>query len=95
MVKLSERRQRAALQVDGAHRSEPLRDCVRSAMEHYFEQLDGHTTSDLHDLVMSEVEAPLLEAVLEYTGGNQTRAADVLGLNRGTLRKKIKDYQLG
>lgn len=95
MVKLSEKRQRAALQVDGACRSEPLRDCVRSALVNYFEHLDGHTTSDLHDLVMSEVEAPLLEAVLEYTGGNQTRAADVLGLNRATLRKKIRDYKLG
>lgn len=95
MAKLSERRQRAALQVDGARRSEPLRACVRSAMENYFEHLDGHTTSHLHELVMSEVEAPLLEAVLEHTGGNQTRAADMLGMNRGTLRKKIKDYKLG
>ncbi len=95
MVKLSERKQRAALQVDGESRTEPLRDCVRSAMLNYFQHLDGHSTSNLYDLVMSEVEAPLLEMVLEHTGGNQTRAAFLLGMNRGTLRKKIKDYKLG
>ena len=49
----------------------------------------------MHALVMSEVEGPLLEMVLEHTGGNQTRAADLLGMNRGTLRKKIRDYKLG
>jgi len=73
----------------------PLRACVREAVEDYFAQLDGHTTTGLYRLVMHEVEAPLLEAVLRHTGGNQSRAADVLGLNRGTLRKKLKSHNLG
>lgn len=46
-------------------------------------------------MVLNEVEVPLLEAVLSYTGGNQTQAAEVLGINRGTLRKKLKEYNLG
>ncbi|GAB2728485.1 hypothetical protein GCM10027172_23430 [Halomonas garicola] len=72
----------------------PLRDAVEASMRRYFEHLDGGETSDLYAMVMAEVETPLLAAVLEYTHGNQTRAAQVLGLNRGTLRKKLKHYGL-
>lgn len=88
-------KQPSALQVDRSRTSEPLRECVRSAMVNYFDHLDGHSTSGLHRMVLNEVEVPLLEAVLSYTGGNQTLAAEVLGINRGTLRKKLKDYNLG
>ena len=63
-------------------------------MQRYFEHLDGGETSDLYAMVMTEVEAPLLSSVLAYTDGNQTRAAAVLGLNRGTLRKKLKHHGL-
>lgn len=71
-----------------------LRDNVSQAMNSYFNLLDGSEVTDVYRLVMSEVEAPLLESVLKYTRGNQTKAAEVLGLNRGTLRKKLKIYGL-
>ncbi|MDX1434979.1 MAG: DNA-binding transcriptional regulator Fis [Gammaproteobacteria bacterium] len=83
-----------ALQVD-AHRSrQPLRECVRDALEEYFSVLDGHDCRNLFDLVMREVEGPLLEQVMRHTHGNQTRAAEILGINRGTLRKKLKLHKL-
>ena len=72
----------------------PLREAVDTAMRRYFTHLDGSTTTDLYAMVMAEVEAPLLAAVMEHTQGNQTRAAEMLGLNRGTLRKKLKYYEL-
>ena len=50
--------------------------------------------SELYPMVLAEMEIPLLEKVLEYTRGNQTKAAELLGLNRGTLRKKLKQYGL-
>lgn len=83
----------AALRVE-ANAKEPLRACVRQAVENYFAQLDGHTTSGLYQMVIREVEGPLLEAVMRHTRGNQSKAAAVLGLNRGTLRKKLKRYSL-
>ncbi|GLS25210.1 DNA-binding transcriptional regulator Fis [Marinibactrum halimedae] len=69
-----------------------LRDCVKQAIDNYFKHLDGQKVSDVYELVMAEVEAPLLEVVMQYTRHNQTKAAQVLGLNRGTLRKKLKQY---
>ena len=77
-----------------AARNQSLRDCVEQAMENYFKHLEGQPVRDVYDLVMAEVEAPLLEIVMKYTRHNQTRAAHVLGLNRGTLRKKLKQYGL-
>jgi len=71
-----------------------LRESVELAMKNYFAQLGNETPSDLYQLVLAEVEAPLMEAVMAYTRGNQTRAAQILGLNRGTLRKKLKMYGL-
>ena len=73
----------------------PLRDCVREALDQYFARLDGHDTSGLFDLVMGEVEAPLLEVVMRRSGGNLTRAASLLGINRATLRKKLRHYGIG
>lgn len=72
----------------------PLNGCVRQALEKYFTDLDGHVPGNLYPLLLSEVERPLLETVMEHTGGNQTHAAHILGLNRGTLRKKLKQYGL-
>jgi len=80
--------------VDNARTREPLRECVRDALERYLSQLDGHAPAGLFDLVMSEVEAPMLETVLRHTRGNQSKAAVVLGVNRGTLRKKLKHYKI-
>ena len=71
-----------------------LRTCVENSLKNYFKQLDGQTVCDLYNLVISEVEAPLMEAVMDYTRNNQTQAAILLGLNRGTLRKKLKTYGL-
>ncbi len=72
----------------------PLRDSVEIAVSNYFAQIDGQSVTDVYDMVMQEVEAPLLEVVMNYTRHNQTRASAVLGLNRGTLRKKLKRYGL-
>lgn len=70
----------------------PLREQVQSTLEVYFRRLEGHVPSNLYKLVLQEVELPLLETVMRYTRGNQTRAAEILGLNRSTLRKKLKQY---
>lgn len=71
-----------------------LRDCVRSVLTNYFNDLEGHSVDDLYQLVLAEVEAPLLQSVLDHTNGNQSKAAHMLGINRGTLRKKLKQYNL-
>src|SRR5262245_65841228 len=75
-------------------RAMPLRSLTADALDSYFATLNGHKPGQLYDLVMREVEEPLFGAVLEYVQGNQSRAADVLGLSRGTLRKKLKTYGL-
>ena len=71
-----------------------LRDSVEKAVTNYFQHLDGQEVSDVYDMVLAEIEAPMLEVVMNFTRHNQTRAAHVLGLNRGTLRKKLKQYGL-
>ncbi|MCH8499953.1 MAG: DNA-binding transcriptional regulator Fis [Marinobacter sp.] len=71
-----------------------LRDSVEVALKNYFTQLDGAPVTDVYQLVLNEVEAPLLEQVMRYTRNNQTKASVMLGLNRGTLRKKLKQYGL-
>lgn len=73
-------------------RDEPLRECVRHALGRYFERLDGHRVQGLYQLVMTEVEEPMLTTVMRYCGGNQTRAAEILGISRGTLRKKLAQH---
>ena len=75
---------------DNGRGAELLRDCVRQAVEHYFRQPDGHDASGLFKRVMAEIEPPLCEAVLAHAGENQSRAANMLGINRGTLRKKTR-----
>jgi len=74
--------------------NQTLRDHVEMAMRNYFSNLDGERVNDVYEMVLAEVETPLLEVVLEYTRGNQTRASEILGLNRGTLRKKLKQHGL-
>ncbi|WKZ12881.1 MAG: DNA-binding transcriptional regulator Fis [Gammaproteobacteria bacterium] len=75
-------------------RNRPLRDFTDEALRTYFRDLNGHKPNELYDLVLGEVEPPLFEAVLDYTQGNQSRAAAILGLNRATLRKKLRQYDL-
>ena len=71
----------------------PLRSHAERALSDYFTSLNGSRPADLYDLVLREVEEPLFRVVLDYAEGNQSRAAGILGINRGTLRKKLK--QLG
>ncbi len=72
-----------------------LRDCVRVALERYFRDLDGNRPgNNLYRMVIQEVERPMLEVVMRHAGGNQTRAAELLGLNRTTLRKKLQEHGL-
>lgn len=77
-----------------AEENAPLSGHIKSMLEGYFNDLDGHAPADLYQMVLQEIEQPLLESVLHYTRGNQSKAALVLGLNRGTLRKKLKQYDL-
>jgi Fis family transcriptional regulator len=71
-----------------------LNGTIKSMLEDYFNDLDGHPPADLYQMVLQEIEQPLLETVLHYTRGNQSKAAVLLGLNRGTLRKKLKQYDM-
>jgi Fis family transcriptional regulator len=73
----------------------PLRQCVQHALENYLHHLEGDAPHDLYSLVMKEVEPPLLEVAVRYARGNQSRAAELLGMNRATLRKKLRHYGLG
>ncbi len=74
--------------------AQTLRDSVAMALSNYFAHLDGQQVTDVYQMVLSEIEAPLLEAVMQHTRNNQTKASILLGLNRGTLRKKLKQYGL-
>jgi Fis family transcriptional regulator, factor for inversion stimulation protein len=71
-----------------------LGNMAEEALQQYFHTLNGHQPEELYDLVIGEVEKPLLRAVLDYTGGNQSQAASILGINRGTLRKKLRRHGL-
>ncbi|MCC7414121.1 MAG: Fis family transcriptional regulator [Gammaproteobacteria bacterium] len=74
--------------------SGPLACHVRDSLDLYFEALNGHEPADLYEFVVAEVERPLFEVVLARTGGNLTHAAQMLGINRGTLRKKLRKHGL-
>ncbi len=72
----------------------PLCKHTEDALDLYFTTLNGDRPGDLYELVIGEVERPLFKAVMDYTQGNQSQAAGILGLNRGTLRKKLRTYSL-
>jgi len=72
----------------------PLCHSVADCLDEYFVALNGHAPRDLYDTVLSQVEPPLLKATLRYCDGNQSRAAELLGLNRATLRKKLTQYRI-
>jgi Fis family transcriptional regulator, factor for inversion stimulation protein len=69
-----------------------LRDIARATLREYFIRLEGQQPTNLYELVLAEVESPLLEMVLQYTGQNQSAAAKLLNISRGTLRKKMQQY---
>lgn len=71
---------------------QPLSENVEAALSSYFGQLGSAAPNGVYDMVMAEVEVPMLKCVLKYTRGNQSKAAKILGLSRGTLRKKLKMY---
>jgi Fis family transcriptional regulator len=75
-------------------RKQPIRRSVQSAIELYLDDLNGYTVNDLYHVVLNEVEPALLDVVMNHVEGNQTQAAELLGINRGTLRKKLKQYGL-
>ncbi|MDH5648897.1 MAG: DNA-binding transcriptional regulator Fis [Gammaproteobacteria bacterium] len=77
------------------HQAEgPLASCAKRSLEKYFRELNGEKTSNLYEMVIAEVEKPMLEVVMKYTESNQCRAAEILGINRNTLRKKLLQYHL-
>jgi Fis family transcriptional regulator len=73
----------------------PLGHYVASCLDNYFHSLNGEKPCNLYRLVMDQVEAPLLNTVMHHSRGNQTRAAEMLGINRATLRKKLREHGLG
>jgi Fis family transcriptional regulator len=71
-----------------------LEECVRDTLERYFDDLRGTDPDGVHEMIMSAVEKPLLEVVMRHAEGNQSKAADWLGINRNTLRRKLTDHKL-
>lgn len=68
--------------------------CVTQALDRYFSDLDGEKPADIYDMVMRQVERPLLESIMGRVGNNQTQAAEILGITRNTLRRKLTDHGL-
>ena len=77
-----------------ASKETELSACVRRSVNDYIKHLDGEEPNGIYDMVLGCVEKPLIETVLHYAEGNQTRAADLLGINRNTLRKKMQAYKI-
>jgi Fis family transcriptional regulator, factor for inversion stimulation protein len=79
---------------DGIDRPQTLKQCVSEALEEYLSQVEQEHISELYNMVLGEVEAPMLAVVMKHARSNQSKAAAMLGLNRGTLRKKLRQYDL-
>ena len=74
--------------------SSDIADCVRRNLNRYFRDLDGEAPHAIYDMVLASVEKPMLEVVLKQAAGNQTIAADMLGISRSTLRRKLAEHHL-
>jgi Fis family transcriptional regulator len=74
--------------------SSEIHDCVRRTLNRYFRDLDGQTPHAVYDMVLQSVERPMLEVVMKQAAGNQSVAAEILGISRGTLRRKLVDHDL-
>lgn len=74
--------------------SNELHDCVKRTLNRYFRDLDGETPHAVHDMVIGTVERSMLEVVMNHAAGNQTLAAEILGINRNTLRRKLAEHKL-
>jgi Fis family transcriptional regulator len=79
---------------EGSARENELSSTVRKVMRQYFKDLDGEKPSGIYNMVVNAVEKPMLEVVMNQAQGNQTRAAELLGMNRNTLRKKLQQHGL-
>lgn len=75
-------------------RKQPIRRSVTSALELYLHDLNGYKVNDLYHVVLREVEPAIFGVVMEHVEGNQTQAAELLGISRSTLRKKLKEYHI-
>ena len=75
-------------------KSKPLSEQVRKAMKKYFSTLEGSNPANVYEMVMTEVEPEILKAVMRHTNENQSKSADILGMNRATLRKKLHRYNI-
>jgi Fis family transcriptional regulator len=75
-------------------KTDDISACIQNALETYFHDLEGETPSNIYQMVLKRVERPMLEVTLRQAGGNQTLAAEMLGINRNTLRKKINAHHL-
>ncbi len=71
-----------------------IEDCIRASLEQYFKDLRGAEPHSVHEMVLHTVEKPLLEVIMREADGNQSKAAQWLGLNRNTLRRKLIDHKL-
>ena len=83
---------RAVARAEAVERENELSSTVRKMMKQYFKDLDGEKTCGIYNMVVNCVEKPLLEVVMNHAQGNQTRAAELLGINRNTLRKKLQEH---
>ena len=81
-------------ELKASKRKKPLCKHTEDALNNYCASLNGDRPGDLYDLVMGEVERPLFTAFMDITEGNQSQAAGILGINRGTLLKKLRTYSL-
>ena len=71
-----------------------IEECIRESLESYFKDLRGVEPSAMYDMIINVVERPLLDVVMKHAEGNQSRAAEWLGINRNTLRRKLVDHKL-
>jgi Fis family transcriptional regulator len=85
----------ASTAAPAAARGESIEQCILRSLNEYFDNLDGAKPHALHEMVLQAVERPLLKFAIERTNGNQSAAAELLGINRNTLRKKLNEYRLG
>ena len=75
-------------------RSNELADCVKRSLERYFKDMDGEKPTSSYDMVLKNIEKPMIETVLGKANGNQTLAAEMLGINRNTLRSKMQQLRI-
>ena len=81
--------------IPGVPRAESIEECILRSLNEYFANLDGAKPHALHEMVLQATERPLLKFAMDRSSGNQSAAAELLGINRNTLRKKLTDYRLG